>query len=112
MQEKSYLMRSHRSKAAKNNVWNISTGEYGFVTYSSVSAFKGLENDFIILTDIEDLEQEWWRSVVYVGMSRARVSLHVLLNKSLKPTYEMHLRHWLEESTLTNPVSMETQNDE
>jgi hypothetical protein len=92
----------------KNNVWHVSTGEYSFVTYSSISAFKGLENDFIILTDIEDLEKEWWRSVVYVGMSRARVSLHVLLNKSLKPIYEMRLRDWLEESTLTYQAGVET----
>ncbi len=80
-----------------NNVWKIVTGKCQNVNYCSISAFKGLENDFIILTDIEDLDSEWWRSVVYVGMSRARVGLHLLLHESLREIYELRLRQWITE---------------
>jgi hypothetical protein len=80
-----------------NNVWEVATGTCRSVSYCTVSAFKGLENDFIVLTDIEDLESEWWRSVIYVGMSRARVGLHMLIHESLKETYEARLRQWMEE---------------
>jgi len=82
---------------AKDNLWQIVTGLCDSVSYCSVSAFKGLENDFIILTDIEHLNSDWWRSVIYVGMSRARVGLHLLLKQSLRPPYEQKLRRWLEE---------------
>jgi hypothetical protein len=67
------------------------------ISYCTVSSFKGLENDFIVLTDIEELDSEWWRSVIYVGMSRARVGLHLLLSESLRETYQKRLRTWLEE---------------
>jgi len=79
------------------NVWEIIAGTCPSISYCTVSSFKGLENDFIVLTDIEDLESEWWRSVIYVGMSRARVGLHVLLNESLRDVYQQRLRRWLEE---------------
>jgi hypothetical protein len=79
------------------NVWDIASRAYRAIGYCSVSSFKGLENDFIVLTDIDDLQSEWWRSVVYVGMSRARVGLYLLLNKSLRPIYEQCLHRWLEE---------------
>jgi hypothetical protein len=80
-----------------NNIWEIATGKCRSISYCTVSAFKGLENDFIVLTDIEDLETEWWRSVIYVGMSRARVGLHLLLHESQRETYELRLREWIRE---------------
>jgi hypothetical protein len=84
-------------QATRKNVWEIATGKLDAVSYCSVSSFKGLENEFIVLTDIEDLDAEWWRSVIYVGMSRARVGLHLLLAESLRSTYEACLRKWLEQ---------------
>lgn len=84
-------------QATRKNVWEIATGKFGAISYCSVSSFKGLENEFIVLTDIEDLDTEWWRSVIYVGMSRARVGLHLLLAESLQSTYEACLRKWLEQ---------------
>ena len=65
--------------------------------------FQGTENDFIVLVNIEDLESEWWRSVIYVGMSRARVGLHLLLNESLRDVYQQRLRRWLEEHAAKVP---------
>lgn len=82
-----------------HNVWEVVTGEGKSISYCTVSAFKGLENDFIVLTDIENLDAEWWRSVIYVGMSRARVGLQLLLRESLRPAYDACLRGWLEMQT-------------
>jgi hypothetical protein len=72
----------------EQNVYDVVTGAYGSTTYSTVSAFKGLENDYIVLADVERLDGDWWRSVLYVGMSRARAGLSVLLPSSLRPAYE------------------------
>lgn len=83
-----------------NNVWEIVNGKCTSVSYCTVSAFKGLENDFIILTDIEDIDSEWWRSVIYVGMSRARVGLHLLMHESLREVYETRLRLWMKERNI------------
>jgi hypothetical protein len=80
----------------EENVVAVVSGKHHRTTYSTVSSFKGLENDFIVITDIDELEPEWWRSVVYVGMSRARIALHLLLNQKLKSVYQERLRQWME----------------
>ena len=46
--------------------------------WSIVSGFKGLENDVVILAALTDIETDWHRGVVYVGMSRAHTRLHVI----------------------------------
>lgn len=48
---------------------------------SSISAFKGLENEIIILTDVPDQKSmtDWERAALYVGMTRARTKLYVLV---------------------------------
>lgn len=79
------------------SVWDFTTGKNQSVGYCTISTFKGLENDFIILTDIEDLESEWWRSVIYVGMSRARVGLHLILHDAMRTIYETRLMEWISE---------------
>jgi hypothetical protein len=66
------------------------------IRYSTISAFKGLEADVVILSDIKDFESDWWKSVLYVGMSRARVELVILLQERLKSAYNQKLREMLE----------------
>lgn len=83
-----------------DNVQAVMSGRGPCLTYCSISAFKGLENDFIVLTDIEKLESEWWQSVIYVGMSRACAGLVVLLRDSLQRTYESMQKHWLQSNLL------------
>jgi len=46
-----------------------------------VSGFKGLENDVVILAALTDIETDWHRGVAYVGMSRARTRLHVVIHE-------------------------------
>ena len=50
------------------------------ITWSIVSGFKGLENDVVILAALTDIETDWHRGVAYVGMSRARTRLHVIIH--------------------------------
>ena len=51
------------------------------ITWSTIFGFKGLENDVVILAGIEEARGRWSRAVVYVGMSRARSHLHVILEE-------------------------------
>ena len=68
----------------KKVVWldgeNVRHVDPGSITACTVSAFKGLENDVIILTDLPVPEKSWGKSIVYVGMTRARTSVHALVS--------------------------------
>ena len=50
-------------------------------TWSIVSGFKGLENDVVILAGLTDIDDDWYRGLAYVGMSRARTRSHVLIHE-------------------------------
>jgi superfamily I DNA and RNA helicase len=82
-------------QVTEQNVYDVVTGSYGATTFSTVSSFKGLENNYIVLVDVENLDGDWWRSVVYVGMSRARAGLCVLVPNKLRSSYESCLRRML-----------------
>jgi hypothetical protein len=62
------------------------------ISYSTVSGYKGLEASIVILTDIEEIEGDWWSSVLYVGMSRAKIELVVILPEKLKALYESRVK--------------------
>lgn len=79
------------------NITDFLQGTISCITYCSISAFKGLENDFIVLTDIEKLDPDWWDAVVYVGMSRAKTALYILLNESIRDIYNHRLESWMQE---------------
>jgi hypothetical protein len=66
---------------ADENVVALGKRELEQPTWSLVSGFKGLENDVVILVGVADIESPWWRSVTYVGLSRARVRLFLLINE-------------------------------
>ncbi len=53
-------------------------------TAATISSFKGLENDFVILVDLPNLSQmtPWTRSMFYVGMTRARTKLFALVDEN------------------------------
>lgn len=85
-----------------DNAWKVGSQLLDQVTACTVSSFKGLENDFIILTDVDELSPDWWRGVAYVGMSRARIGLYVFVNEKLKPLCEERQRDWLQKSKNMN----------
>jgi len=65
-----------------------------FITFSTIQAYKGLENAVIILTDIETFEQE---QLMYVGLSRARSGLFILeSDKARKEYLNIQKRRFLE----------------
>ena len=84
----------------EDNAWKVGTKLLNQITACSVSSFKGLENDFIILTDVDELSSDWWRGVVYVGMSRARIGLFVFINHDLKPICDERQRDWLQKQVM------------
>jgi hypothetical protein len=66
------------------------------IPYASIYAFKGLEAPAVILTDIESLNNERTRALLYVGMSRARIRLFMLMHESCRASYNQILDAGLE----------------
>ena len=60
----------------------------GIVRYASIHAFKGLESPAVVLTDIEHVDDEQAQALLYVGMSRARIQLHVLMSERVRAAYD------------------------
>lgn len=60
----------------------------GGIEYATVSAFKGLEADVVVLIDVDDLSSPHVREDLYVATSRARLLLIVALAESVRPEYE------------------------
>lgn len=86
------------TRITKHNGWKVGSHLLNAITYCTVSSFKGLENDFIVLTDVDELNTDWWKGVVYVGMTRARIGLYLLMNNSLKLAYSERQQMWLRET--------------
>ena len=57
------------------------------ITFSTIHGFKGLENSYIILTDINRINDDEFKSLLYIGMSRAKVGLTILLDERSKKEY-------------------------
>lgn len=62
-------------------------GDAQTIPFSSIHAFKGLEAPAVIITDIDSLNDEKSRALLYVGMSRARIRLYMLMHESCRSTY-------------------------
>jgi hypothetical protein len=58
------------------------------VRYASVHSFKGLEAAAIVLTDIDSVDDAHGKSLLYVGMTRARHSLTMLINDRVRGQYD------------------------
>ena len=54
-------------------------------TFSTIQAFKGLENVVVIITDVEDFSSE---KLMYVGLSRACSGLFILESDAAKREYD------------------------
>lgn len=52
--------------------------------FSTIQAYKGLENLIIILFDLDDVASEHMQRLLYVGISRAKRELYLILDKSLE----------------------------
>lgn len=68
--------------------YRLSVNDSGVIRYASVHAFKGLESAAVVLTDVEKIDGDQAKALLYIGMSRARVQLFVLMNDRARPTYD------------------------
>lgn len=57
------------------------------IEYSTIYSFKGLEKNIVIIFGINELNNKTL-NLLYTGISRARVRLHLLLNNGLKEEYQ------------------------
>lgn len=64
----------------------ISTTQ-NFFGFATVQAYKGMECNYVLITDIEDLTSDVAKSLLYVGMSRARYGLILLIAESMRSQY-------------------------
>lgn len=67
------------------------------VFWTRVSGYKGLESDVIVLVGLNDIESDWGRAIAYVGMSRARSRLLVLVEEKCEPVRMERLERDLRE---------------
>ncbi|WP_425391600.1 NERD domain-containing protein [Ekhidna sp.] len=74
-------------KAKEINSFNEAE-KYGYYGFSTVHAFKGLESHYVVITDIEDLTKAQTRSLLYVGMSRAKYGLILFISESMQDEYK------------------------
>lgn len=66
-----------------------------FTSFSTIQAYKGLENTVIIMCDIESFENE---QLMYVGLSRARSALFILESSKARKEYlNIQKRRFLED---------------
>ena len=54
------------------------------LVFSTIQAFKGLESPVIVLTGFEEIVSSQRKSLLYVGMSRARSLLVLVLHEKIK----------------------------
>jgi hypothetical protein len=73
---------------------DISRGGFGSagdeVAFSTISSFKGLEAEVVLLVDVDDLSSADGLASVYVGASRARVALYVFISDQARDDFIEH----------------------
>ena len=69
------------------------------IKFTSIHAFKGMEAPAILLTDIDSLESATYKALLYVGMSRARISLTIFFSEICRSQYDKLLDHGLRKTS-------------
>jgi hypothetical protein len=59
----------------------------GAIRYATVSSFKGLESEVILLVDIDNIRDDNALMSAYIGASRARSYLALFIDDRLQPDY-------------------------
>jgi len=55
--------------------------------HTTVHSYKGLENSFIVIAEFDELDTDYSTSLLYVGISRARLKLYVVFDKDIEESY-------------------------
>ena len=79
--EGKHLERMGLHRLSEDDVPHLGSASLQYVTWSIVSGFKGLEKDVVILVGVKDMDGDSHRGVTYVGMSRARTRLQVIIRE-------------------------------
>lgn len=92
--EKSCIYGFNNSKFKIQNLAdkNISFIKRSGITFSTIHRFKGLENSYIILLDIDKIIDDKLKSLLYTAMSRSSYGLYLLLHKKCEEEYKKILR--------------------
>ena len=69
------------------------------IPFTSIHAFKGLESSAVIITDVDNLDDERSQALLYVGMSRARARLYMLMDEKCRRSYGRILDIGLEKTS-------------
>jgi len=67
------------------------------VRFSTVQAFKGMESPVVVLCDVEQVSDQEPQAMLYVGMSRARSHLIMLVHENAQPSIAQCIRRKLQE---------------
>lgn len=87
------LENSGVAAAVSGTPWRLaeaeeSRGQRNTVAYSTIHAFKGLEAPVVVLVDVDTLEEGEGESLLYVGMSRARARLYMMIAKDCRAAFD------------------------
>jgi hypothetical protein len=66
-----------------------------FFGFATVQSYKGMESNYVLITDIENLTSAIAKSLLYVAMSRARYGLILFISESLRNEYREILKRKL-----------------
>lgn len=66
-----------------------------FFGFATVQSYKGMESNYVLITDIENLTSDIAKSLLYVAMSRARYGLILFISESLRNEYREILKRKL-----------------
>lgn len=58
------------------------------ICYTSIHSYKGLESPAVVLTDIDSLSDAKIENLFYVGVSRAKLNLTVLIDEKCRKNYQ------------------------
>jgi len=79
------------------------------IRFSTVSLFKGLESDVVILLDCDDLSSDDGRSNLYVATSRARTLLAVFLDQSVRSRYDANALAYGKRLSVSSQAALRSQ---
>ena len=68
----------------------------GCIRYSTIHSFKGLESQVVIVVDIDEVDDDRSQSLLYVGMSRARSLLILMIQERARRAIDTRIRTALE----------------
>ena len=64
--------------------------------FCTIHAFKGLESPVVIVIDIDEIDAEEPQSLLYVGMSRAKSLLILMISERVRKSLELRIRAAIE----------------